>query len=87
MKKHFNLALSALILAVALSLTPAAMATTISVNDWVKLTAYNNLDNAGIMTYAVSDTKGGAITGYYDTFCIQDNVGIWQGTSFLVKDI
>ena len=87
MKRHINFALSALLLVVALCMAPAAMATTIGVNDWVTLIAYNNLDNAGIMTYAVSDNKNGSILGTYDTFCIQDNVNIWTGESFLVKDI
>jgi hypothetical protein len=63
------------------------MATTININDWVTLIAYNNLDNAGIMTFAVSDTRYGSISGTYNTFCIQDNVYIWRSESFLVKDI
>jgi hypothetical protein len=88
MKKHFNLAISALTLVVVLCMAPAAMATTIDVNDWVTLTAYNHLDNAGIMTYAVSDTAGGGSElGYYDTFCIQEHVYIYPNTSYQVKDI
>jgi hypothetical protein len=57
--------------------TPAAMADIISVGDYVKLTAYNSLDSAGIMTYAVSKDQGAHIAFYYDTFCIQDNVYIY----------
>jgi len=87
MKKHVLAVLSILILAMVLCIAPAAMATTIDVNDWVTLISYNSLDNAGIMTYGVSDIKGGAVIGTYDTFCIQDNVYIWKGESFLVKDI
>lgn len=68
-------------------MAPAVMATIIIFNDWVTFIAYNNLDNAGIMTYAVSDSKGGSILGTYDTFCIKDNVNIWTGESFLVQDI
>ena len=64
------------------------MATTIiESGDWVKLVAYNNVDNAGIMTYAVSDTKGGQIKGYYDTFCIQENVYIYPTQWYQVADI
>jgi len=87
MKRYFKLALSALILVAALSMAPAAMATTIGVNDWVTLKAYNNLDMAGIMTYAVSHTENGSILGTYDTFCIQDNVSIWPNKSYLVENI
>jgi len=87
MKKYSYLALSALILSVVLCAAPVAMATTISVNDWVTLIVYNSMDSAGIMTYAVSDHNNGSSLGTYDTFCIQDNVFIWKGESFLVKNI
>ena len=56
---------------------PAAMADIISVGDYVMLTAYNSLDSAGIMTYAVSKDHGAHIAFSYDTFCIQDNVYIY----------
>ena len=87
MKKHFNLALLVVIMLVLLCLAPAARATTISVGDWIKLTAYNSLDSAGIMTYSVSHSNGGPVIGNYDTFCIQDNVYINYGVSYFVKDI
>lgn len=89
MKKYLISALSVLVfLVMALCITPGAtLATTISANDWVTLIRYNDLDMAGIMTYAVADSKGGNVEGIYDTFCIQDNVYIWTGESFLVKDI
>jgi hypothetical protein len=63
------------------------MATTININDLLTLIDYNNLENAGNMTYAVSDTQCGSISGTYNTFCIHDNVYIWRSESFPVKDI
>ncbi|MCK9417917.1 MAG: PEP-CTERM sorting domain-containing protein [Nitrospirae bacterium] len=87
MKKHFNLTLSALILVAALCMSPTAMATTINVDDWITLIAYNNLDNAGIMTYAVSESKDGFVSGSYDTFCIQEHVYIYPNTWYEVKGI
>jgi hypothetical protein len=67
---------------------PAAMATTVvESGDWVKLVSYNNVDNAGIMKYAVSDTNGGTVKGYYETFCIQENVYVYPGTWYRVADI
>ena len=65
-------------------LAPAAMADIISVGDYVKLTAYNSLDSAGIMTYAVSKDQGNSIAFYYDTFCIQDNVFIYPSVWYPV---
>jgi hypothetical protein len=56
------------------------MAITMSVNEWVTLIAYCNLDNAGTL----SGSKGSSILVAYDTFCIQDIVNIWIGESFLV---
>jgi hypothetical protein len=65
-------------------LAPAALADIISVGDYVKLTAYNSLDSAGIMTYAVSKDQGNSIAFYYDTFCIQDNVYIYPSVWYPV---
>lgn len=86
-KRSIYVALSASILLImALCFAPAAMATTITPGDWVKLISYNSLDNAGIMTYGVSETRGGAFVGTYDTFCIQHNVYIgWA--SYEVENI
>lgn len=68
-------------------IAPAAMADTISSGDYVKLTAYNSLDGAGIMTYAVSHNAGGTTAFSYDTFCIQDNVFITPNTWYPVAAI
>ena len=86
-KRSIYVSLSAsLLIIMALCFAPAAMATTITPGDWVKLISYNSLDNAGIMTYGVSETQGGAFVGTYDTFCIQHNVFIgWA--SYEVENI
>ena len=76
------------VMACCLMIVSGAMATTtIESGDWVKLVSYNPVDNAGIMTYAVSDSKGGTIKGYYSTFCIQENVNTYSGVWYLVIDI
>jgi PEP-CTERM motif len=75
-----------LVMVLSLTAAPAVMAVTISPGDYVTLTAYNGLDNAGIMTYSVSH-DGGKEVFSYDTFCIQDNVYIWPNTSYLVANV
>lgn len=76
MKKFKNITfLVALFLVMA---APAAMADTISSGDYVKLINYNPADSAGIMTYAVSHNKGVTTAFTYNTFCIQDNVYVWE---------
>jgi hypothetical protein len=82
LKKYFNLELSIIILLVAPCRAPVALAITISVNEWVTLIAYSNLENA----CTLSGSIGGSILITYDTFCIQDIVNIWKGESFLVQD-
>jgi hypothetical protein len=75
-----------LMMALSLLVAPAAMAGTISAGDYVTLTGYNGLDNAGIMTYSVSH-DGGKDVFSYDTFCIQDNVYIWANNAYLVASL
>ncbi|MDA8170919.1 MAG: PEP-CTERM sorting domain-containing protein [Nitrospiraceae bacterium] len=58
---------------------PAAIADTIGIGDYVKVANYNPKDNAGVMTFAVSEDKGATTAFYIDTFCIQDNVYIYLG--------
>ncbi|MGB5156992.1 hypothetical protein [Desulfobacterium sp. N47] len=67
------ISLMSLMMAFFIMVVPAAMADTISPNDYVKLVAYNSLEGAGIMTYAVSHDKGTTTAFEYDTFCIQEN--------------
>ena len=77
-----------LMMAFSMMIAPAVMANTIvSSGEWVELVSYNSGDNAGIMRYAVSNSNGGTILGYYDTFCIQDNVYIWPNTWYPVADV
>ena len=67
---------------------PAVMAdTVISSGEWVELVSYNTTDMAGIMRYAVSNSNGGSIIGYYDTFCIQGNVYITPNTWYPVASV
>jgi PEP-CTERM motif len=67
---------------------PAVMAdTVISSGEWVELVSYNPTDGAGVMRYAVSNSNGGSIIGYYDTFCIQGNVYITPNTWYPVASV
>ncbi len=76
------------IMVLCLLTVPSAMATTmIESGDWVKLVSYNSVDSAGLMTFAVSDTQGGKVKGYYETFCIQENVYIYANQWYLIADI
>jgi hypothetical protein len=52
-----------LMMAFSMMIAPAVMADTISKGDYVELTSYNGLDNAGIMTYAVSHDGGNDVIG------------------------
>jgi hypothetical protein len=76
-----------LIMAFSMMVAPAVMADTISPGDYVKLTAYNSIEGAGIMTYAVSHNGGNDVAFSYDTFCIQDNVYVTPGVWYPVADI
>ena len=77
-----------LIMVFSLMVAPAVMADTIiSSGKWVELVSYNPTDMAGIMRYAVSNSNGGAILGYYDTFCIQDNVYITPNTWYPIASV
>ena len=87
MKKILTFTLSVLtLLVLALCITPATMATTISAGDYVQLIGHNWEDGAGIMTYNVLDSNKNMV-GKYDTFCIQDNRYIWYGETFEVASI
>ena len=71
-------------------ITPTAMANIVQVGDDVKLIGYNGLDDAGVMTYAVSQPGGGAgATNVFDinTFCIQNNVYISQGPWYSIQGL
>jgi len=76
-----------LMVAFSMMAAPAIMADTISSGDYVKLIAYNYLDNAGIMTYDVSHDKGQSVAFIYNTFCIQDNVYIWANNWYPVASV
>ena len=77
-----------LMAAFSMMAAPAVMAdTVITSGQWVYLYAYNHADGAGIMTYEVSNSKGGSIIGWYDTFCIQDNVYIAPNTWYPVASV
>jgi hypothetical protein len=92
--KKLAMAISLMIL-FFMMVVPAVMARTfrlgdtIGHGDYVKLTAYNDRDMAGIMTYAVSHTGpyDSNVAFYYDTFCIQDNVYTWTGAWFPVAGL
>ncbi len=64
-----------------------SQATTIAVDDYVKLVDYNHTDNAGIMTYEVSPDKNDNNAFNYDTFCIQENVYVWANKWYRVAAI
>ena len=72
-----------LMMAFSMMVAPVVMADTISTGDYVKLTAYNISDGAGIMTYAVSHdpTNAHSVAFSYDTFCIQDNVYVYYSSN------
>jgi len=77
-----------LMVAFSMMAAPAVMAdTVITSGEWVYLYDYNHADGAGIMTYEVSNSKGGSIIGWYDTFCIQDNVYITPNTWYPVASV
>jgi hypothetical protein len=76
-----------LVMVFFLMVAPAVMADTISQGDYVKLTAYNAIESAGIMTYAVSHDGGHNVAFSYDTFCIQDNVYVTPGVWYPVADV
>ena len=76
-----------LMVAFSLMAAPAIMADTISSGDYVKLIAYNGLENAGIMTYDVSHDGGIHVAFIYDTFCIQDNVYILANTWYPIASV
>ena len=77
-----------LMMSFSMMVAPVVMAdTVISSGGWVELVSYNTIDNAGIMKYAVSNSNGGTILGYYESFCIQDNVNITPNTWYLVASV
>lgn len=77
----------ALVTVLLIMVATSVMADTISSGDYVKLIAYNPIDNAGIMTYAVSHNQGATTAFAYETFCIQDNVYVWANTWYPVADV
>ena len=86
--KKLVMIVSLIMMAFSVMVAPAVMAdTVISSGEWVELVSYNPSDNAGIMRYAVSNSNGGTILGYYDTFCIQDNVYISPNTWYPVASV
>jgi len=70
-----------------LGMVGLSQATLINPGDSVKLVSYNSLDNAGIMTYAVSHDGGQTTAFTYETFCIQENVNISQGPWYSVAGL
>lgn len=60
-----------------LGIAGLSQATSISAGDYVKLINYNHLDNAGVLTYAISHDEGHTTAFTYQTFCIQENVYVW----------
>jgi hypothetical protein len=77
MKNIFRVAV--IILVSFLMISSVTLADTISAGDWIKLTGYNVLDSAGIMTFAVSHNGTFNDSFTYNTFCIQDDVYITPG--------
>lgn len=70
-----------------LGLAGLAQATSIAAGDYVKLVGYNHVDNAGVMTYAVSHDEGQTTAFTYKTFCIQENVYVWFNTWYPVAGL
>ncbi len=62
---------------ILLGLAGLAQATSIAAGDYVKLIDYNHIDDAGVLTYAVSHDDGKTTAFTYKTFCIQENVFVW----------
>ncbi|MFW8601840.1 PEP-CTERM sorting domain-containing protein [Desulfobacterota bacterium M19] len=60
-----------------LGIAGLSQATSIAAGDYVKLIDYNHLDDAGVLTYAVSHDQGQTTAFAYKTFCIQENVYVW----------
>jgi hypothetical protein len=70
-----------------LFLASSALADTILPGYYIKLTNYNSMDGAGIMTYAISNDNGSNILFYYDTFCIQDNTYVTKNVWYKVQSL
>ncbi len=62
---------------ILLGIASLSQATSIAAGDYVKLIDYNHIDNAGVMTYAISHDEGQTTAFTYKTFCIQENVYVW----------
>ncbi len=60
-----------------LGIASLSQAASIAAGDYVKLIDYNHIDNAGVMTYAISHDEGQTTAFTYQTFCIQENVYVW----------
>ncbi len=60
-----------------LGIASLSQATSIAAGDYVKLIDYNHIDNAGVLTYAISHDEGQTTAFTYQTFCIQENVYVW----------
>jgi hypothetical protein len=66
----------------------AALAGTVVPGNWIYLTSWNPVDDAGIMNLKISQdsTHTGTLSSL-STFCIQDNTLIYPSTWYLIKDI
>lgn len=76
-----------LVLAFLMMTVSGAVANTINSGDYIQLTKFNPLDNAGIMTYNVLPQGIGATPFTISTFCIEDNVYITPGQLYLIQDV
>jgi len=86
MKKNMY-TISILSFLLLLCAAPIAQAVPITAGDYITLTNYNALDNAGIMTFEVSQTSSFSNYSIITTFCIQDNVYIWPNSAYTIGNI
>ena len=68
-------------------LASSALAGTISIGDYVKVTDFNSVENGGIMTFAVSKDGGATFAFNLESFCIQEHVNIYVGSVYPIANI